>query len=98
MCDIQTIQSKLGPLIQKLKKLTADSEAKIARLPKCEDVMTNSRVPEDMIDKLEELSRFQVVCMESICTGLQRYIDYPFIDEFLSWYPCMEEEEEECYR
>ena len=89
MCDIQV---ELGPLIQELKKLITDVEAKIARLPKCEDVMTNSRVPEDMLDKLEELSRFHVACMESICTSLQHYIDYTFLDEFLSMYPCTEEE------
>ena len=42
MCNTQ---AEMDLLIQKMKKLTTDVEAKMAQQAKCEDVMTNSWAP-----------------------------------------------------
>ena len=51
MCDTR---AEMDLLIKKMRKLTAGVEEKITQQAKCEDVMTNSRAPEDMFDKLKE--------------------------------------------
>ena len=57
------IRAEMDLLIQKMKKLATDVEAKMAQQAKCEDVITNRWTPKDMFDKLEEY-RFHAVYIE----------------------------------
>ena len=67
MCNTR---AEMDLLIQKMKKLTTDVEAKIAQQAKCEDVMTNSWTPKDMFDKLEEY-RFHAAYIEEKMKSLK---------------------------
>ena len=67
MCDTRAV---MALLIQKMRKLTTDVKAKIALQAKCEDVMTNSWTPKDMLDKLEEY-RFHAAYIEEKMKSLK---------------------------